>query len=62
MYDSIYPYIRDIGATAIIFALLIIDIQRSKMQHERSLARSKMQAEKEIRLIDHLVECLKCKS
>jgi len=61
MYDSIYPFIRDVGATAVIFALLLFAVQQSRMQHERSLERDRQQAEITGRLIDSLIDCLKCK-
>lgn len=61
LYDSIYPYLRDIGATAVIFALLLFAVQQSRMQHERSMARDKDLAETTRMLINSLIDCLNCK-
>jgi hypothetical protein len=59
MFDTILPFAENIGATAIIFALLIYSYKQSQQQHERSMARDKQMIETLERLTTSLMDCVR---
>ena len=70
MFDSLIPLASDVGATAVIFALLIYSFQQGRMNHERILKQEQAHYESQLQrdkaLIDFLanvnlalLECVK---
>ena len=59
MFENLLPFASDLGATSIIFALLIYSWYQSKQQHERTMARDKQMLENSVSINLSLIECLK---